>query len=155
MTAENSFNKSLLFVWSANGWEDQNMDSSFSSQTLIWRRHCSIGQSCSSMLSKWSSNWFLVSSLGMKFFHPSICLTNQKPCTFLSIISNETNQIALFACICFFLFCSHVFISRSYENCSLYFKAINTDVDILPFTRKIPYGKKKNVINYKISNKTN
>ena len=104
MTAENSFNKSLLFVWSANGWEDQNMDSSFSSQTLIWRRHCSIGQSCSSMLSKWSSNWFLVSSLGMKFFHPSICLTNQKPCTFLSIIFNETNQIALFACICCFCF---------------------------------------------------
>ena len=31
-------------------------------ETLIWRRHCSIGQSCCSMTSKQSIEWFLVSS---------------------------------------------------------------------------------------------
>ena len=32
MTLKNSFGKCLLFVLSANGWKDQNMDSSFSRQ---------------------------------------------------------------------------------------------------------------------------
>ena len=37
-------------------------------KTLIWKRHCSIGQSYCSMTSKRSINWFLESSSGMKFF---------------------------------------------------------------------------------------
>ena len=72
-------------------------------KTLIWRRHCSISQSCCSMTSKRSIGWFLESSLGMKFFHLTVCLTNQKPHAFVSL--RQTNQIAQF------LFCSHVFIS--------------------------------------------
>ena len=44
---------------------------------------------------------------GIKFFHLSVCLTNQKPCAFGSV------QIALF------LFCSRVFTSRSYGNRSI------------------------------------
>ena len=51
--------------------------------------------------------------LGMKFFNPSIPLTNQKPRAFVSF--RRTNQIALFRCF-LFLFCSRVFISRSDEN---------------------------------------
>ena len=35
---------------------------------LIWRRHCSIGQSCYSMTSKRSICWFLESSRGWRFF---------------------------------------------------------------------------------------
>ena len=44
---------------------------------------------------------------GIKFFHLSVRLTEQKPCAFGSV------QIALF------LFCSRVFTSRSYENRSI------------------------------------
>ena len=49
-------------------------------KTLIWRSHCLIGQSCCSMKSKCSIDWFLESSSDEKFFQPSIHLTNQKPC---------------------------------------------------------------------------
>ena len=37
-------------------------------KTLIWRRHCSIGQSCCSMTSKRSIDWFLESSRAWSFF---------------------------------------------------------------------------------------
>ena len=51
-------------------------------ETLIWRRHCSIDQSCCSMTSK----QFLESSSGMKFVYLSVRLANQNPgafvCTF-------------------------------------------------------------------------
>ena len=43
MILKNGFGKYSLFVLSANG-----------KKTLIWRRHCSIGQSCCSMASKQS-----------------------------------------------------------------------------------------------------
>ena len=48
-------------------------------ETLIWRRHCSIGQSCCSMMSKRSSDWFLESSGAWSFFHQKVCITNQTP----------------------------------------------------------------------------
>ena len=35
-------------------------------KTLMWRRHCSIGQSCFSMTPKWSIDWFLKSSRDKK-----------------------------------------------------------------------------------------
>ena len=56
-------------------------------------------------------DWFLENSSRITFFQPSIRLTNQKPRAFVSV--RQTNQIALF------LFCSRVFISRSYENRSM------------------------------------
>ena len=74
-------------------------------KTLIWRRHCSIGQLCCSMTSKRSIDWFLESTSGLKFFHSSVRLTNQKPRAFVSV--RWTNQIALSAlfplvcCLCF------------------------------------------------------
>ena len=54
MTLKNGFGKCSSFVLSASGWKDQNMASSFSRQKkpLIWRRSCSIGQSCCGMTSK-------------------------------------------------------------------------------------------------------
>ena len=39
---------------------------------------------------------------GMKFLHPSVRLTNQKPRTFVSV--RQTNQIALFPLVCCFCF---------------------------------------------------
>ena len=38
--------------------------------------------------------------LGLKFIHPSVRLTNQKPPAFVSV--RQTNQIALFAFVCCF-----------------------------------------------------
>ena len=67
-------------------------------ETLMWRRHCSIDQSCCSMTSK----QFLESSSGMKFVYPSVRLTNQKPGAFVSV--RYTNQIALFPFVCCFCF---------------------------------------------------
>ena len=67
-------------------------------ETLIWRRHCSIGQSCCSMTSK----KFLESSSGMKFVYPRIRLANQNPGAFVSV--SYTNQIALFPFVCCFCF---------------------------------------------------
>ena len=53
--------------------------------------------------------------LDMKFFHLSIRLTNQPKATRVCIwLINESNRCI---CVClFFLFCLHIFISRSYEN---------------------------------------
>ena len=67
-------------------------------ETLIWRRHCSIGQSCCSMTSK----KFLESSSGMKFVYPRVRLANQNPGEFVSV--SYTNQIALFPFVCCFCF---------------------------------------------------
>ena len=75
-------------------------------KTLIWRRHCSIGQSCCSMTSKRSIDWFLESSSGMKFFHPSVRLFD-KPIK------------SLYFHLFFFLFCSRVFVPRSNESLSV------------------------------------
>ena len=71
-------------------------------KNLIWRRHCSTGQSCCSIRWMRSNGWFLESSKGMKFFHPGVRLTNQKPREFVSVRS--TNQIALFPFFCCFCF---------------------------------------------------
>ena len=51
---------------------------------------------------------------GMKFFHPSVRLTKQKPREFVSGSINQSNRSISVRLL--FLFCSRVFISRSYEN---------------------------------------
>ena len=49
----------------------------------------------------------------MKFFQPSVRLTNQKQRAFVSVPINQSNR-SIFVRL--FLFCSRVFISRSYKN---------------------------------------
>ena len=71
-------------------------------KTLIWRRHCSICQFCCSMTSKRRVDWFVQSSSGMKFFHLSVRLRNQKPLAFVSV--RQTNQVAPFPLVCCFCF---------------------------------------------------
>ena len=64
-----------------------------------------IGQLCCSMTSKRSIDWFLESTSGVKCFHSSVRLTNQKPRAFVSV--RWTNQIALsalFPLVCCFCF---------------------------------------------------
>jgi len=74
-------------------------------KTVIWRRHCSIGQSCCSMTSKRSINWFLE----IKVLASPIKIT--RVCIRSITQSNRSISVRLL-----FLFCSCVFISRSYEN---------------------------------------
>ena len=80
-------------------------------KTLIWRRHSLIGQSCCSMTSKRSIGWFLGSSptwtLFTRFYQPKAMLV----C--IRSINQSSRSISVRL---LFLFCSRVFISRSYEN---------------------------------------
>ena len=86
-----------------------------------------IGQLCCSMTSKRSIDWFLESTSGVKFFHSSVRLTNQKPRAFVSVrwtnqiapankIISSVRQISSISVNLLFLCCSRVFVSRSYEN---------------------------------------
>ena len=98
MTLKNGFRKCYLFYQPMDG-KNKTWTLRFpAKETLIWRRHCSIDQSCCSMTSK----QFLESSSGMKFVYPSVRLANQKPGAFVSV--RYTNQIALFPFVCRFCF---------------------------------------------------
>ena len=85
-------------------------------KTLIWRRHCSIGQSCCSMTSKRNINWFL-EVIGHEVFSPERSL-NQPKATRVCIRSINQSNRSISVCL-LFVFCSRVFISRSYENRSI------------------------------------
>ena len=88
-----------------------------SKKTLIWRRHCSIGQSCWSVTSKRSIGWFLESPRAWSFL-PERSL-NQLKATRVCIRSiNRSNRSLSVRLL--YLFCSGVFIARSYENRSMY-----------------------------------
>ena len=52
---------------------------------------------------------------GVKFFHPRIRLANQKPRALNCNRSINQSNRSISVCL-LFLFCSRVFISRSYEN---------------------------------------
>ena len=69
---------------------------------LIWRRHCSIGHIVLQYDVKAKYRLNSRKFLGMKFFHPSVCLTNRKARAFASV--RLTNQIALFPFVCCFCF---------------------------------------------------
>ena len=79
MTLKKGFTKCLLFVSSANGWKDQNIDSSFFGQRK---------PSMEKALFDWpimlqydvKAKYRLISRKfsGIKFFHPSIHFANQK-----------------------------------------------------------------------------
>ena len=105
-------------------------------ETLIWRRHCSTGQSCCSMTSKRSIGWFLV--IGHKVFSPERSLNQPKAKRVCIRSINQSNRSISVRLL--FLFCSGVFISRSYENHSKNFEQLiilsyNEDVFKLPWAR--------------------
>ena len=82
---KNSFGKCSLFVLSANGWKDQNMDSFPVKENPNMEK----------ALFDWpivlqydvKAKYQLISRKfsGMTFFYPSIRLTNQKPRAFVSV----------------------------------------------------------------------
>ena len=90
-------------------------------KTLIWRRHCSIGQSCCSMTSKRRIYWFLESSRAWSFFNANVRLTNQKPPAFVSVryITNQIAQFPFVCCFCFvraFSFQGHTKIALTFRK---------------------------------------
>ena len=87
-------------------------------KTLIWRRHPSIGQWCCSMTSKRSIDWFLESSRAWEVFSPERSL-NQSKATSVCICSTNQSYCSISVRL-LFLFCSRVFISRAYENRSIF-----------------------------------
>ena len=56
------------------------------------RRHCLIGQSCRSMTSKRSIDWFLESSAGMKFISPERSLNQPKATPVCICLANQSNR---------------------------------------------------------------
>ena len=92
-------------------------------KTLIWRRHCSIGQSCCSMTSKRSIDCFLESPSGMKFFSRERSLNQPKASRVCICSINQSNRPISVRLL--WLFCSRVVTSRTYENRSI---------------KKIPFG---------------
>ena len=117
MTLKTVFGKCSLFVLLANGWKDQTWTLSFPARE---------NPNMEKALFDWpivlqydvKAKYRLFSRKfsGMKFFHPRVPLTNQKPGAFVSV--RQTNQKLLFPFVCCFC-CSRVFISRSYENRSI------------------------------------
>ena len=73
-----------------------------SKKTFIWRRHCSISQSCCSTTSKRSIDWFLESASGMKVFQRSVHVTNQT--TRVCIRSTKPIKSLCFRLVCCFYF---------------------------------------------------
>ena len=111
MALKNGFGTCSLFVLSANGVNRDIKHGLFvfpPKKPLIWRRRCSIGQSCYSMTSKESIDWFLESSGAKKLFHPSILLTTQKPRTRVFIRSINLSNRSIYVHL-LFLFCFRVF----------------------------------------------
>ena len=75
-------------------------------KTLIWRRHCSIGQSCCSKTWKRSIDWFLESSSGMNFFSAERSLNQPKVTRVCIRSTNQWNRSI--SVRLYFLFCSRV-----------------------------------------------
>ena len=77
-------------------------------KTLICRPHCSIGQSCCSMMSKRSINWLLESSRAWRFLISPERFLNQPKAIRVCIRSiNQSNRSISFRLLfCFFLVCS-------------------------------------------------
>ena len=84
-------------------------------KTLIWRRHCSIGQSCCSMTSKRSIDWFLESSRAWSFFTRAFTEPTKRHARFYPF-DRPSKSLYFRSFVFFFCFVLRVFISRSYEN---------------------------------------
>ena len=118
---ESGFDKCLIFVLSANGWKDQNMASLFSHQrksqygeSIVWlANHVPVWhQRKVQVMQQVISRKFS----GMKFFHPSVRLTNPKAkCICIRWINQSNHSISIRL---LFLFWLHILMSRSYENSS-------------------------------------
>ena len=88
-------------------------------KTLIWRRHCSIGQSCCSMKSKRSIDWFLESSRAWSFFSPAFTYLNQPKATHVCIRSINQSNRSISVRLLFLLFARFHFkvIRKSLYQC--------------------------------------
>ena len=114
MTLKKGFGKCSFFVSSANGFTDQNMTSSFSRQR-------------NPNMEKALFDWpivlqYDVKAISRKFFGHEVCLPERSlsqpkaRCVCIRFIHQSNRSISVRL---LFLFCSRVFMSRSYENRSI------------------------------------
>ena len=88
MTLKNGFARCSLFALSASGWKDLSLSLSL---RFPAKENPSKGKaSCDWPIAlqydvKAKYRMIFRKFSGMKFFHPSVCLTNQKPRTFVSV----------------------------------------------------------------------
>ena len=113
---EKWFCKCSLFVLSANGWKLKTQPLPFpAKETLIWRRQCSIGQWLLTQYDVKEKYRFISRKfLGHDIFSRKRSF-NQSKATRVYIRSiNQSNRSTSVRLL--FLFCSRVFISKSYKN---------------------------------------
>ena len=121
MTLKNGFGKCSIASFIGQ-WVKRSKHGLFffpPKKTLMWRTHC---WHCWPIVLQYyvKAKYRLISRKfsGMKFFHASVGLTNQKPRVRVCIRSVNQSNRSISVCLSF-LFCSRVFISRSYENLSI------------------------------------
>ena len=106
-------------------------------KTLIWRRHCSIGQSCCSMTSKRSIGGFLESSRSWSFFSQAFTEQTKYYARVCSINQTYRYVFALFCCFCFVLAFSFQGHTKITVTCKLKSKQCYQQLlFLLPKTRK-------------------
>ena len=105
-------------------------------KTLIRRRHCSISQSCCSMASKRSIDWFLWFLESSRVSERSL---DQPKATRVCIRSlNQSNRSISVRLL--FLFCSRVFISGSTKTALTKTSVFNTNDIFCPSSSKIQWN---------------
>ena len=116
---ENGFGKCSSFVLSANGWKDQNMNPSFSAkenpnmEKALFDRPIVLQYGVKSKYRLISRKFF-----GHEVFSAEPPL-NQSKATRVCICSINQSSRSISVRL-LFLFCSRVFISRSFDNRSIY-----------------------------------
>ena len=96
MTLKNGFGKCSLSVLSANGWKDQNRALKPLNGKGIVR--------LANRVAVWRRSEVLVDSgkfTGMKLFHPSVCLTNQKSRAFLYPFDKPIKSLYFVCSFCY------------------------------------------------------
>ena len=107
----------MFVIYFIRQWTKRSKNSLFvfpPEKTLIWRRHYSIGQSCCSMTSKRSIDWFLESSRAWNFFTRAFAWLTKSHARFYPF--DKPIKSLYFPVRLLFLFWLRVFISRSYES---------------------------------------
>ena len=131
MTLKNGFGKCSLFILSANGWnvktwplgfpakENPNMDKALFDWPIVLQYDV-------------KAKYQLISRKfsGMKFFHPIVRLTNETTRVCVCLINQSYRSISVRL---LFLFCLHIFISRSYENRSILIQILQTGLYTFPY----------------------
>ena len=153
MTLKNGFRKCWFFVLSANGWKDQNMDSSLSGQrkpwygeAIVWlasRIEYDVKAKCRLISRKF---------FGHEVFSAESSLNHPKA---TRVCIRSINQSARSISVRFLLlFCLRVCISRSYENRSIFYNVQNRQTCFVLFRTRWWSGRSCSLLKFDITGDT-